>query len=368
MRYEESRQKKFLIEMSERQISATEFFSRTLLNSLKNNFNFKKVLIQYFDTENNFLSWTNWDGTLKGGEKHPYNSFINKDIVRKNIYEEAVQDRLTYFNIEPRLYRASDIIGEEEYDNSQYVNYLEKNFGMHYSVTMAFGINAYIQVTFFKCSNKENFTDEEMSALENLYFYIANAYKNFKIHEQSKILADIQTKIISSGEKAFLVADKTMRIMYYNKEALEYLEELFGSSIYEKIHNEMPADFLLFLLASDRSDNNDHESWERVIKGYHFKVYTYNQKYSNGIIDRYYWVTMGNRVEEIDEPPLSLEADLTPTELKVVSLLQNGLTYKSIAGKMYISYHTVKNHVQNVYDKLGVNSRYELIKLIDTKK
>ena len=45
----------FLLEMSERQISAREFFSNVLLDSMDRNFGLKNVLILCFDTDNRFL-------------------------------------------------------------------------------------------------------------------------------------------------------------------------------------------------------------------------------------------------------------------------------------------------------------------------
>ena len=73
---------------------------------------------------------------------------VEKDTFRQMIYEEAVQDDLTYFNIEPRIYRISDYISVDEYEKNPIIRFLEDNFHAHYSVSMAFGINAYIPVSY----------------------------------------------------------------------------------------------------------------------------------------------------------------------------------------------------------------------------
>ena len=52
----DSGQMAFFSEMSERQISAREFFSNVLLDSLYRNFGLDHVLILCFDTTNGFLS------------------------------------------------------------------------------------------------------------------------------------------------------------------------------------------------------------------------------------------------------------------------------------------------------------------------
>lgn len=71
LKYENAGQMNFLSEMSERQISAREFFGNVLLDSLDRNFGLEKVLISFFDTHGKFLSWINWNGILIDHEEHP---------------------------------------------------------------------------------------------------------------------------------------------------------------------------------------------------------------------------------------------------------------------------------------------------------
>ena len=58
---------------------------------------------------------------------------------------------------------------------------------------------------------------------------------------------------------------------------------------------------------------------------------------------------------------------LTPREKEIFSLLIENYTTKEIAAKLKISEKTVRNHISNVMQKLGVNGRasavVELIKL-----
>ncbi|MDY2679870.1 MAG: helix-turn-helix transcriptional regulator [Lentihominibacter sp.] len=368
----DSGQMAFFSEMSERQISAREFFSNVLLDSLYRNFGLDHVLILCFDTTNGFLSWTDRSGITIGSENHPYSKFAADDIISRTIYEEAVRDRLDYFNVEPRIYKSTDLIPEDEYDDSEYVHFIQKNFGMHYSVTLAFGINAYIRICFFKSLTDGDFTDDEMKELENIYVYVASSYKNFKKHEQEKIISSIQDEIISSGEKAYLVTDDFMHIMSYNRLALNYLIEILGPEAENQIDSSTPCAWLPFLIEggepADREDSAQTRVRTKVIRGYIFKIYTYDQSYSHGIIDRYHWITISEKEEHQLPEKIGEELPLTHAEHRVAELLYQGLTYQAIADELIISYHTVKKHVQNIYSKCGVKSRYQLQSLLDRTK
>jgi len=51
---------------------------------------------------------------------------------------------------------------------------------------------------------------------------------------------------------------------------------------------------------------------------------------------------------------------LTPREQQVVAAVVSGLTNKDIARQFSVSEDTIKHHVSNIFDKLGVSNRLEL--------
>jgi two-component system NarL family response regulator len=52
---------------------------------------------------------------------------------------------------------------------------------------------------------------------------------------------------------------------------------------------------------------------------------------------------------------------LTGRELEVLGLVANGKTSRQIGDLLFISENTVKNHIRNVLDKLGLHSRNEAV-------
>jgi DNA-binding CsgD family transcriptional regulator len=53
---------------------------------------------------------------------------------------------------------------------------------------------------------------------------------------------------------------------------------------------------------------------------------------------------------------------LTGREREILPLIVEGLSNEEIAGKLFISPHTVKNHVTSIFRKAGVANRFELLK------
>jgi two-component system NarL family response regulator len=52
---------------------------------------------------------------------------------------------------------------------------------------------------------------------------------------------------------------------------------------------------------------------------------------------------------------------LTGREIEVISLVAAGKTSREIGEELYISENTVKNHIRNILDKLGLHSRNEAV-------
>jgi two-component system, NarL family, response regulator DegU len=52
---------------------------------------------------------------------------------------------------------------------------------------------------------------------------------------------------------------------------------------------------------------------------------------------------------------------LTPRELEILSLISEGLSNQAIAKRLFLSVHTVKNHVHKTLETLGVHSRWAAV-------
>ncbi len=56
---------------------------------------------------------------------------------------------------------------------------------------------------------------------------------------------------------------------------------------------------------------------------------------------------------------------LTEREKEVMQLLSTGITYAEIANQLEVSQETIKQHLKNIYRKLGVGNKIAALKKIN---
>ena len=62
-----------------------------------------------------------------------------------------------------------------------------------------------------------------------------------------------------------------------------------------------------------------------------------------------------------DDSPSAPPPHLTPRQVEVLRLLEQGRSTKQIAAELHLSTETVRNHVRRLFQALGVNSRLEAV-------
>ena len=62
------------------------------------------------------------------------------------------------------------------------------------------------------------------------------------------------------------------------------------------------------------------------------------------------------------EPPMDQLVTLSLRELQIVDSLVHGATAKEIARELVLSFHTVRTHIRNIYGKLDICNRVELMR------
>lgn len=96
------------------------------------------------------------------------------------------------------------------------------------------------------------------------------------------------------------------------------------------------------------------EKIEQILVGVTKGIFPLSPAIASRIINFFNKSTVSNK---------KLTFNLTPREVEVVRLLVDGLSYKLIAGELHISLNGVQYHIKNIYKKLHINARPQMMKM-----
>lgn len=74
------------------------------------------------------------------------------------------------------------------------------------------------------------------------------------------------------------------------------------------------------------------------------------------------WITSDGNLQFLDV--ILQNYSISNREREIMDLILKGKSNKEIEDMLFISYNTVKNHIYNLYQKLGVKSRGQMIHFV----
>jgi DNA-binding NarL/FixJ family response regulator len=75
-----------------------------------------------------------------------------------------------------------------------------------------------------------------------------------------------------------------------------------------------------------------------------------------------------NFIQNQNKEAVAETTPLSSREMDILNCLAQGKSYTTIADELFISPHTVRKHMTNIYEKLHVNSKVEAVRLAMQKK
>jgi LuxR family maltose regulon positive regulatory protein len=107
---------------------------------------------------------------------------------------------------------------------------------------------------------------------------------------------------------------------------------------------------------------DEGEPMAELLRAFSRQPSTIGREFLDSLLDGFRVSSMpagSAKVEDRVAKDDDLVEPLSERELEVLRLLAAGLSYREIAGELYVSINTIKAHAKNIYSKLGVHGRMQ---------
>lgn len=343
--------------------------------------NFQEVVLsktkEYFGfTHSNFMLYDRAKNTIT----YPVTMNVTKSIM--DLYytqwsEDIFSDPFIHYLgkgfdsstcIRSRLIFFDDLMLLKEWENSGYYNEYIKKLGF-YAVA---GISLFSRKGFmggigvFKQNDVGLFTHREKYILNRIGLHISASLENYL--SINRDCAEKQLLRVSLDEMnvGTILLDQDCKITYFNKAA-----DKFCSTIFE---DESPEHFNKFL---NHLGNTIIPSLRQTKIQLNYRNHKFRIDIFPVIFTSEYRTMESRYVIYIRNlPPGNINIDrklselykLSKRELEVVQLIMEGLDNTAIANRLYLSSHTVKTHIQNIFTKMKIHNRTSILRIINEMK
>ncbi len=197
-----------------------------------------------------------------------------------------------------------------------------------------------------------------------------NSFALQALKEKLSIYPDVQIKLIVPDGRELL---KKITLQHIDLILMDLeMPHLNGIEATALIHKKHPQLKVLVLTTFD-DDNRIFESILAGATGYLLKEESGETIYRSIIETMQGGAAMSPSIalkalnfirhpQKVKQPPVDYK--LTPRELELLEQLRSGLTYEEIATNLYISFGTVRKHIENIYRKLQVTNKIEALRAV----
>lgn len=252
----------------------------------------------------------------------------------------------------------SDIMPISQFENTEfYLDFLRKD-RLYYELVLPLKANNRVigGIGVFKQKDEENFSNRDIAILGRLNEFISNDLWSYL--EFSNIQKECQTyyNCFDETPTGIIILDRNLSIKRYNRTAETFASKLHaGNSPHSSIQQ------FIYEVISKFSDQINNPQVD--ITFYH-KTYKINimlnliSSVCEGMDSVYMiFITEENANKLALTDAQRGNYNLTAREAEVLSLVKDGLSNEEIAEKLFISAHTVKSHMENIFKKLQVKNR-----------
>ncbi len=282
----------------------------------------------------------------------------------ERLYFDHHQSVRRMMDINQSVALLSETTGGDLERSARYVEYL-RPLGLAHEMRGAFTSGGYLwgSMDLIREPGSPDFEPREVDLLRHIAPHLGNGLKMAALH--------MQTLVEKGGAEipGVLTLDYRGSVVQHTPAAERWLRDLEDLAPGWRERGDLPRALHTVFLLLRRALSPERERDEEIVPRLHARSRSGRWLTLYGSLSE---VTPERQAETmiIIEPtkpeellPFSMSAyGLSPREEELVKLVVRGLSTTGISRTLFISEHTVQNHLRSVFEKVGVRSRGELVK------
>ncbi|MBU0465698.1 MAG: helix-turn-helix transcriptional regulator [Proteobacteria bacterium] len=243
-----------------------------------------------------------------------------------------------------------EVMPQKDLVNTEFFNDFLHKDGLYYGMNVyAYDGNLNIgDLRIWRAKHKSNFGKREVALLNIILPYFRNALRNIRTMTMAKGESTFWNKLLENTQTALFLFDDKGTLIFRNKKAMQ-IEKTLTKAEYISFYS---------YIRSLACKNFYHTEWGIYYLSACSVSYPKKEQPMTAV--------MANQAApiKIDKDLLSIRHHLTPREIEVCLLVCKGLIDTEIAEVLGITFYTVRTHLKNIFMKVDVTNRSELISVL----
>lgn len=215
--------------------------------------------------------------------------------------------------------------------------------------------------------NTEAFTLRDVRVMELLHPHIMQCIKTIFLNEELKKYKAL-SETLAEVPTAMALISLDHRILFRNPAFSQILPLPAGQRLPRDISDPLKKETSKYNPPFDSNSSATELPFAKLPQGV-FRLVVSLLNRQGELEDQCWLLRLKPAVEPYSKINLLMqEGGLTTREMEIASLVGDGISDQEIADRLFISIHTVKNHIKSIHQKLDVHTRGQLVAMLNPGK
>jgi len=264
--------------------------------------------------------------------------------------------------LQKKVVSVTDIMSYDQFVNTEYYNDFIKKINLHYEVILPLRIDDELLgvIGVFKSKEEGEFTPRDSLILNKINDHIAYNLKTFQYINKIQNEQHVFKCCSLQSPLGILVLNQDFSLLYYNEQASLFCRDVAVNQSAQGAISQV------LNIIIEKIINHSFNT-AIMLHSYKIKIIPQIIPGPNGSFDTIYITYLSNS-DQLNDQVIGKMAEvyyLSNREKEILKLIHNGFSNQEIAQKYYISIHTVKSHIENIFKKMRINKRASLFNIIN---